>query len=164
MSRNSVLIRPRPRARLDCIGVTRMSTTAVATVTSLDGFHATPTAQRVGELVRAFFGAVNSDDAGRIDAALARSFLSYDVHSTRSRTGLKRYHSDLRQSFSELRFEVHENVGVLVEGDLVALRTIITGTHTGDYAGATATRNPIPTSASHAFPAPPHPVVQPLHA
>jgi len=39
----------------------------------------------------------------------------------------------------ELRFEVHENVGVLVEGDLVALRTIITGTHTGDYAGVAPT-------------------------
>jgi len=46
---------------------------------------------------------------------------------------------------------VHENVGVLVEGDLVALRTIITGTHTGDYAGVAPTRSQIQTSASHLF-------------
>jgi predicted ester cyclase len=128
-----------------------MSTTAATTVTSLDGFHATPTAQRADELVRAFFDAVNADDPARTDAVLARSFLSYDVHGTRSRTGLKRYLADLRRSFSELRFQVHENIGVLVEGDLVALRTVITGTHTGDYAGAAPTGNPIQTSASHIF-------------
>jgi len=121
------------------------------TVTSLDGFHATPAAQRADELVRAFFDAVNADDPARADAVLARSLLSYDVHGTRSRTGLKRYLADLRRSFSELRFQVHENVGVLVEGDLVALRTIITGTHTGDYAGIAPTGNPIQTSASHVF-------------
>jgi predicted ester cyclase len=64
---------------------------------------------------------------------------------------MKRYHSDLRQSFSELYFEVHENVGVLVEGDLVALRTIITGRHAGDYAGVEPTGAQIQTSASHIF-------------
>ena len=126
-----------------------MSTTT--SLTSLDGFHATRTAQRADELVRAFFDAVNADDPARIDELLARSFLSYDVHGTRSRTGLKRYHSDLRRSFSGLRFEVHENVGVLVEGDLVALRTIMTGIHTGDYAGVASTGGPIQTSASHIF-------------
>jgi predicted ester cyclase len=119
--------------------------------TSLTGFHATPSAQRADELVRAHFAAVNADDTASIDHLLARSFLSYGVHGTRSRTALTRYHADLRASFSDLRFDVHENVGVLVEGDLVGLRTIITGTHTGDYAGVAATGNAIQTSASHVF-------------
>jgi predicted ester cyclase len=125
--------------------------TTTTPVTSLDGFHATPAAQRADGLVRALFDAVNADDDARMDELVARSFLSYDLHGTRSRTGIKRYWSDLRHSFSELRFEVHENVGVLVEGDLVALRTIITGRHTGDYAGVAATGSPIQTSASHFF-------------
>jgi predicted ester cyclase len=128
-----------------------MAMSNAATVTSLDAFHATPAAQRADALVRAFFDAVNADDPARIDALLARSFLSYDVHGTRSPTGLKRYHAELRRSFSALRFEVDENAGVLVEGDMVALRTVITGTHTGDYAGVAATGNPIRTSASHMF-------------
>jgi predicted ester cyclase len=128
-----------------------MATGTAAMATSLDGFHATGSGQRSDELVRAFFAAVNGDDDGRIDAIAARSFLSYDVHGTRSRTGFKRYVSDLHRSFSGLRFEVHENIGVLVEGDLVALRTIITGTHTGDYAGVVATGSQIQTSASHIF-------------
>jgi predicted ester cyclase len=119
--------------------------------TSLDGFHTTPTGQRADELVRALFDAINDDDSARIDAILARSFLSYDMHGTRSRTGFKRYHSGLRQSFSQLRLEVHENVGVLVEGDLVALRTIITGIHTGDFAGVPATGKAVQTSSSHFF-------------
>ena len=119
--------------------------------TSLDGFHATAAAQRADELVRALFEAVNANDPARIDMVLARSVLSYDVHGTRSRTGIKDYYASLRRSFPDLRFEVHENVGVLVEGDLVALRTIITGTHQGDYAGNAATGNPIQTSASHIF-------------
>jgi predicted ester cyclase len=46
---------------------------------------------------------------------------------------------------------VHENIGVLVEGDLVALRTIITGTHAGEYAGVSATGSRVQTSASHIF-------------
>jgi predicted ester cyclase len=125
--------------------------TSTAPATSLDGFHATPSAERADALVRALFDAVNADDAERTDAILARSFSSYDVHGTRSRTGFKRYHSELRQSFAELRFDVHENIGVLVEGDLVALRTLITGIHTGDYAGVARTGSPIQTSASHVF-------------
>jgi predicted ester cyclase len=126
-----------------------MATTA--TKTSLDGFHQTVAAERADELVRAFVGAVNAADDAQIDELLARSFQSYGLHGTRSRTGLKRYHSELRQSFSELHFEVHENVGVLVEGDLVALRTIITGTHAGEYAGVAPTGAEIQTSASHFF-------------
>ncbi len=69
-----------------------MAMSTAATVTSLDGFHATQAAQRTDELVRAFFDAVNADDAAGMDALLARSLLSYDVHGTRSRTGLKRCH------------------------------------------------------------------------
>ena len=86
-----------------------MSTT---TVTSLDGFHATASARRADELVRAFFDAVNADEPARIDEMVDRAFLSYGLDGTRSRTGLKRYYAGLRRSFSELRFEVHENVGV----------------------------------------------------
>jgi predicted ester cyclase len=126
-----------------------MATTS--TPTSLDGFHQTTAAQRADELVRAFFGTVNDGDDAQVNEFLARSFLSYDRYATRSRTGLKRYYSALRRSLSELRFEVHENIGVLVEGDLVALRTIITGTHTGDYAGVAPTGAQIQTSASHFF-------------
>jgi predicted ester cyclase len=72
------------------------------------------------------------------------------VGGVRSRTATKKYYADLRNSFSELHFQVHENIGVLVENDLVALRTIVTGVHTGDYADVPATGRQIQTSVSHA--------------
>jgi len=51
-----------------------MSTTAATTITSLDGFHATPTAQLADELARASFDAVNAGDPARTDAVLAALF------------------------------------------------------------------------------------------
>jgi hypothetical protein len=56
-----------------------MATGTAVMATSLDGFHATGSAQRYDELVRAFFATVNGGDDERIDAIAARSFLSYDV-------------------------------------------------------------------------------------
>ena len=124
---------------------------SAAPTTSLEGFHATAAAERADRLVRGFFDAVNASDDAGIDQALARGFLSYDKHGVRSRTGIRRYYSELKQSFSDLRLEVHENIGVLVEGDLAALRTIVTGTHSGDYAGVPATGNSVQTSVAHVF-------------
>jgi predicted ester cyclase len=117
--------------------------------TSLDGFHTTKTAQRADELARAFVTAINRQDAATLDSVLARNFQSYGRDGLRSRTGLKRYYTDLHHSFSDLNFDVHENVGVLVENDLIALRTIMTGNHAGEYLGVAATNQPIQTSVSH---------------
>ena len=52
-----------------------MAMSTATMTTSLDGFHATSTAQRADELVRAFFDAVNADDHARIDEIVARAFL-----------------------------------------------------------------------------------------
>jgi predicted ester cyclase len=119
--------------------------------TSLDNFHATAAAQRFDELARAYVHAVNAANDAALDTVLARTFLSYSYDGVRSRTATKKYYASLRNSFSDLRLQVHENIGVLVENDLVALRTIITGTHSGDYAGVAATGRQIQTSASHFF-------------
>jgi hypothetical protein len=124
-----------------------MSTTPC---TSLDGFHATKAAQQADELARTLMAAINAEDYGALDTILAREFLSYDIEGeVRTRTGFKKYHQNLRKSFSDLRIDVHENIGVLVENDLVALRAVVTGTHTGDYEGTPATGKPIQTSVSY---------------
>jgi predicted ester cyclase len=119
--------------------------------TSLDNFHQTATARRSDELARAYVHAINTADDAALDTVLARTFLTYAYDGVRSRTATKKYHEGLRNSFSDLHLQVHENVGVLVENDLIALRTIITGTHTGDHAGVPATGQQIQTSASHFF-------------
>lgn len=119
--------------------------------TGLDNFHETATAQRSDELARAYVDAINTADEHAFDAVLARGSLSYSLDGVRSRTAIKKYYRDLRNAFADITFTVHENVGVLVEHDMIALRTIIAGTHTGDYAGLTATSRAIQTSASHFF-------------
>jgi hypothetical protein len=117
--------------------------------TSLDGFHTTDAAQRSDELARAFVAAITRQDDAKLDRVLAPNFQSYGREGLHSRTGLKRYYAALHRALSDLSFQVHENVGVLVEDDLVALRTIVTGTHTGDYLGVAPTEQPIQTSLSH---------------
>jgi predicted ester cyclase len=117
--------------------------------TSLDGFHATDSAQRSDEMARAFVSAITVQDSATFDLVLARNFQSYGRDGLRSRTGLKQYFADLHKSFGDLTFEVHENVGVLVENDLIALRTIMTGSHTGDYLGVAPTGQRFQTSVSH---------------
>jgi predicted ester cyclase len=117
--------------------------------TSLDGFHTTESAQRADELARAFVAAISVQDTAALDRVLARNFQSYGRDGLRSRTGLKHYFADMHQTFSGLSFEVHENIGVLVENDLIALRTIVTGTHAGDYLGVAPTNQPLQTSVSH---------------
>jgi predicted ester cyclase len=123
--------------------------TGIPAGTSLDGFHTIDTAQRADELARAFVTAINRQDAATLDRVLARNFQSYGRDGVRTRTGLKRYYTDLHHAFSDLSFNVHENVGVLVEHDLIALRTIMTGTHTGDYLGVAPRNQSIQTSVSH---------------
>jgi predicted ester cyclase len=124
---------------------------AVIADTSLDKFHETATAQRSDELARAYVHATNTADEHAFDAVLARGFLSYSRDGVRSRTAIKRYYRDLRNAFADITFTVHENIGVLVENDMIAMRTIIEGSHTGDYAGVPATGRTIQTSASHFF-------------
>lgn len=119
--------------------------------TSLDNFHATRTAQEADELARGFIDAINAENYSAFDTLLERNFRSYAFDGVGSRTATKKYYAGLHNSFSDLHFQVHENVGVLVENDLVALRAIVTGTHTGDYAGVAATGKQIQTSVSYVF-------------
>ena len=118
---------------------------------SLDGFHQTAQAQHADEQVRALFDALNRDDDSGFDAVVARNFLSYDYLGMRTRNGYKRHYRALRESFHGFHHDVHENIGVVVEDDLVGVRTVISGRHTGDYAGHGASGKDIATSASHIF-------------
>ena len=103
--------------------------------TSLDGFHLTWEQQQADLLVREFMSAINEGAVGEFDRLLAPTFESHRRSGSSGRNGEKNRLLALRTAFPDLRYEVHENVGVLVDGDLLALRTIITGTQDGPYAG-----------------------------
>ncbi len=125
--------------------------TGTAPRTSLDGFHASETANRADRLARSLFDAVNAADHKALGDVLAPHFLAYERDGVLTRAGMKGWLAGLRGSFSDLRMDVHENVGVLVEDDLIALRTVVTGTHDGVFAGVAPTGRPIQTSATHVF-------------
>ena len=125
--------------------------TGTAPRTSLDGFHASETANRADRLGRRLFDAVNAADDEALGDVLAPHFLAYERDGVLTRAGMKSWLAGLRGSFSDLRMDVHENVGVLVEDDLIALRTVITGTHDGVFADVAPTGRPIQTSATNIF-------------
>ncbi len=59
------------------------------------------------------------------------------------REGIKMFLNMFRSAFSDLRFEIEDEIG---EGDLVAQRITIHATHTGDFMGIPATGKRIAVS------------------
>jgi len=71
-----------------------MAMGTAAMTTSLDGFHATATAQRADELARALFDAVNDDDHARIDAILNEATLKRPADRPHAWHGKRGQHSE----------------------------------------------------------------------
>jgi predicted ester cyclase len=99
--------------------------------TSLDGFHLTWENQEADLLVREYLGAMNQDAPEELDRLLAPTYESHRRSGTTGRAGAKTFLRRMRTAFPDFRQEVHENVGVVVDDDLIALRTFISGTHEG---------------------------------
>lgn len=71
----------------------------------------------------------NSGELGFVDGALAPGAVDHqEPEGTDFAVHLKHVISTLRAGFPDLRFEVHE---LVCEGDVVACRSTMTGTHQG---------------------------------
>lgn len=71
----------------------------------------------------------NQGDLDYVNEAIARDAVDHqEPEGTDFRAHLKDVISTLRDGFPDLRFEVHE---VLAEGNIVAARSTMTGTHEG---------------------------------
>ncbi len=71
----------------------------------------------------------NSGELGFVDGALAPDAVDHqEPEGTDFAAHLKHVISTLRAAFPDLRFEVHE---LVCEGDIVACRSTMTGTHQG---------------------------------
>ena len=71
----------------------------------------------------------NSGDLSRVDEGLAPDAVDHqEPDGTDMAAHLKAVVTTLRDAFPDLRFEVHE---ILCEGDTVACRSTMTGTHRG---------------------------------
>ena len=91
----------------------------------------------------------NKGNAAIVEELLAENFVNHDPlpGQEATREALKNYLPVIRQAFPDLVFS---NEAMLADGDLVAHRVRMVGTHQGDFAGVAPTGKQI-TIRSHDF-------------
>ena len=94
------------------------------------------------ETIRQFMErAFNQGDLAAVDEHLAKDAVDHqEPAGTDFCVHLKEVISGMRRAFPDLHFEIHQ---VLAEGDIVAFRSTMTGTHLGPLT-LDATRAPLP--------------------
>ena len=91
--------------------------------------------------------AFNEGDLTVVDAALTQDGIDHqEALGTNFATHLKAVITMLRTAFPDLHFEIHD---MLAEGDLVAFRSTMTGTHRGPFQGLPPTDTPISVAHMH---------------
>ena len=99
-------------------------------------------------LVRQFMErAFNEGDLTIVDAALTQDGIDHqEPLGTNFATHLKEVITMLRTAFPDLHFEIHD---MLAEGDLVAFRSTMTGTHRGPFQGRPPTGKQVSVAHMH---------------
>src|SRR5579883_534856 len=91
--------------------------------------------------------AFNEGDLSIVDETLAPGAIDHqEPAGTDFATHLKAVIIMLRAAFPDLHFELHE---LLAEGELVAFRSTMTGTHLGPFQGLPPTGKPISVAHMH---------------
>jgi len=91
--------------------------------------------------------AFNEGDLSIVDAALAPAGVDHqEPLGTNFATHLKAAITMLRTAFPDLHFEIHD---MLAEGDLVAFRSTMTGTHRGPLQGLPPTGKQVSVAHMH---------------
>src|SRR5262245_50460089 len=90
------------------------------------------------ELVRRFFDAVASGDESRLDDIVAIDAIDHTPFPNQApgREGVKQVFRTLRSAFPDFEQEILE---LISEGDRVAIRSMLRGTHQGEFLGVAAT-------------------------
>jgi steroid delta-isomerase-like uncharacterized protein len=106
----------------------------------------TPETNKV--LVRQFMErAFNEGDLTIVDTALTQDGIDHqEPLGVNFATHLKEVITMLRTAFPDLHFEIHD---MLAEGELVAFRSTMTGTHRGPFQGLPPTGKPISVAHMH---------------
>ena len=91
--------------------------------------------------------AFNEGDLTIVDDALVQDGIDHqEPLGTNFATHLKAVITMLRTAFPDLHFETHD---MLAEGDLVAFRSTMTGTHRGPFQGLLPTGKPVSVAHMH---------------
>ena len=86
-------------------------------------------------IVRSTIEAINTRDLSSIDDLVESDFVDH-MRQRRGREGLKQFLTMIFKSFSDFHMTIED---MIAEGDKVWVRTTITATHTGEFAGLVPT-------------------------
>ncbi|WP_276611600.1 ester cyclase [Cryptosporangium phraense] len=87
------------------------------------------------ELVRRFLDAFHTNDSATLDALVADDYINHAGIGD-GRGPLKRLIQANTDAFADLRYEIDP---LIEQGDLIAVRLTVTGTHRGPYRGVAPT-------------------------
>ncbi|MCW5774300.1 MAG: ester cyclase [Rhodospirillaceae bacterium] len=90
-------------------------------------------------LVRRVLQAMETGDEAEFDAVMAEDYIQHN-HLGNGRAPVKKMVASLRRAFPDLKVAVEDMVA---EGDRVAARVTITGTHRGRFLGVEPTGKPV---------------------
>lgn len=82
------------------------------------------------------------------DQFVAEDFINHESPDSPGPEGFKATARWLRSVFPDYHAELHESV---IDGDLLAARLIVTGTHSGDFMGARATGRSFSVQHMHMY-------------
>jgi steroid delta-isomerase-like uncharacterized protein len=91
----------------------------------------------VKQLTQSFYDAVNAGDMDAAMALVAEDFVDHEEFPgiPPTRDGVRQFFEMSREAFPDLRMDVDD---ILVDGDKVAVRMHMSGTHKGDFMGMPA--------------------------
>jgi len=97
-------------------------------------------------LMRQIYDVINTGDVDRADELLAEDMVEHEEFPglDPGREGFKQFVRTFRSAFPDLRFEIED---MIAEGDRVAARVTMTGTHEGEFMGMPATGKQIRVSS-----------------
>jgi steroid delta-isomerase-like uncharacterized protein len=80
----------------------------------------------------------------RLDEVLASDFIAHDLPAAMppGREGLKAFRRNVNRAFPDLKMEI---LDLIAEGDKVAARISLVGTHRAEFMGVAATNNQVKT-------------------
>ena len=97
-------------------------------------------------IVRKFYATLSSGDLDAADKVVASDYVNHNAipGQTAGLKGFKEGVSSLRAAFPDLQFTIEDQIA---EGDKVATRYTVRGTHQGEFMGVAATGKPVTWSA-----------------
>lgn len=99
-------------------------------------------------LVREFFHAIDGGNLERVKQLLAPGFQLH-LPALAAPWGVEDLLKDIREFYAAFPDATHAIAALVAEGDLVAVRVNVLGTHRGEYQGIPATGKPVKVAGTH---------------